>query len=568
MKPYKIFFLSTLLTTTMSLRGQITIGSNLPSTRVALLDLKASQAKDNVLLSSASDENNVTVREGDGGLLLPRVKLMSVNTLEPFIPANDSEFKDNINNLKERLAGLVVYNLTNNGSGAALYPGVYTWNGKKWETTFANEAAAIIKEHPKPFTFCQTGNEEAEKGELEFTFEVDGLGDWTYQWYQVVGRNRHIRVGAPIGNSEEGSTVTAIDDTDKEKTFRPYPLDILKGPTSDANNAGFYQFYCVAKSSLGEELTSNIAEVAVGCGAKNSKGEWISFMCFNLGAGAGIGTASYNGITIQGQKGYTIGAFANAANGTHSYITDEEVVWGDLFQWGRIADGQEKRKSNTELYSGVLIANISDGSLCPDKSIPSPWQQVKSGTPGYGEFIIGNPTWNPIGNSKQIQLWRTGRFVQNDPCAHFLKDNGSYQDFWYNDAEPASKSVCEDTNTSWRLPSQDEWASIYRGGTVSGASGNALANNWDWYDGTATNYSRGYEIKPDGITTTLFLPANGFRHHVNGSLRNQSTEGYYWSVSAFSEDRAYILFFDENKVAPANSATRASGSAIRCVKSD
>ncbi|NDV96128.1 hypothetical protein D0T84_14580 [Dysgonomonas sp. 521] len=573
MKPYKIIFLSALLVTTVSLRGQITFGSEIEPTRAALLDLKARQTSGTV--TSVSDDANITVAEGDGGLVLPRVKLVDITTLEPFIAKDDPEFVNNTNSLKERLAGLTVYNLTDNGPFSKLYPATYTWNGVVWITSRVNTPVATITEPPKAFTFYELGTEEPDP----LTITVEGDGTWEYQWYQVTGNNVHVRIGTPIGGPDtvDGTGATTASFT---------PTGVKKGTTRNANNTGFYKFYCVAKSSLGAELTSDIAEVAVGCGAKNNAGEWISFMCFNLGAGADIGTASYNGITIQEQKEYPIGTFTNNANGVsdqHAYIPGEEKLWGSLFQWGRIADGHELRlftgaggtPTNIQAYSGIAAADIVNGSRCSTGDTSRPYQQIKSGTAGYGKFIYAlappNYNWTPI-SSTADQLWRTGRFVQNDPCAHY-KTDGTYQEFWHNGTDGQNKDVdgvtfseaCGDADTAWRTPSQDEWGSIYRGGTISGDPDNATANTWNWYNGTSSNISRGYEIKPDGETTTLFLPASGYRNHGDGLLYSQGGSSTLRSTSIIGTN-AYTLGLGSTNINPATGNGRAHGFAIRCIK--
>ncbi|NDV97290.1 hypothetical protein D0T84_20640 [Dysgonomonas sp. 521] len=548
--------------------AQVTVGSNITPTRAALLDLKARQTTGK--LPSVTDDANTTVAEGDGGLLLPRVELENLTTLDPFIQSGDADY--NNTQLKLRLAGLMVYNIkeqSHTDPNKILRSGVYVWDGEKWGVEVVNEAASSIVSQPRPFTFYETGKEPQDKS---LTFVVDGPGEWVYQWYQVMGNNIHVSLGTPINKSD--GTVGGIGDTSPTFTpevFRQYASGEYPGITLHGRNSAFYKFYCVATSSEGIVLTSDIAEVAVGCGAKNTNGEWISFMCFNLGA--------ENGITIEQQKNHTIHTFTNATTGKHAYIEGEENVWGSLFQWGRIVDGHEKRLfangdptnikeyNDDELSSVVLLGKRCTGT----SESPRPYYQVnRYDDVWHGKFIYGASNWIPtsVSSASADAMWKSGRFVQNDPCAHY-KIDGNYQEFWY-DGEPDATSypdreACQDTGTFWRTPTQGEWASIYRGGTVPGSSSNAMANTWIWHEGTTTNYSPGYEIKPDGITTTLFLPANGNRSGNDGLLYNQGTEGYYWTVTANSTN-AYHLFFDRGTIAPANSANRSTGIAIRCIR--
>lgn len=542
----------------VSLRSQVTIGSRIEPRRATLLDLKTRQSAEGAI-SSVSDDENVTSGLGDGGLLLPRVKLISISTLEPFIPIDDPDFTANTDNLKERLAGLMVYNITNNGVGSTLYPAVYTWNGAMWVTSQANEAASSITRQPKKFTFYELGTETP----VPLSFIVDGLGTWTYQWYQITGNNVHVRIGTPIGGA---GTISGSGSTTASFT----PTGVIKGTTRNANHTDFYKFYCIAESSLGAHLESNIAEVAVGCGAKNNAGEWISFMCFNLGAD--------NSNTIASQKTYNIGSYINNANnetGQHAYISNEEKLWGSLFQWGRIPDGHELRSftgaggTPTNLIVRDLLSSgdFGNGNSCNTTGISYPYQQVKKSSVGYGNFITGNSNWTLVSQSIADLLWRTGRFVQNDPCARY-KEDGTYQMLWHEGTDRTNDSdACVDSGTSWRTPSQDEWGSLYKGGTISGSCTTATANTWSWYGGTSSpiNTSRGYEIKPDGVTTTLFLPASGYAGSSTGLLYTQGGSGYYWSVS-FISSNAYGMSFGSSNVNPAYNTNRNYGFALRCIK--
>jgi hypothetical protein len=422
---------------------------------------------------------------------------------------------------------------------------------------------------PKAFTFYETGEETVQP----LTFGVSGaVGAVTYQWYQVTGTNVHVRINTPVGQAGTIYTTDATATTAGAKTASFTPGGVIKTTagsksTRYAQNPGFYKFFCEATDSYGKKIQSAIAEVAVGCGAKNNAGEWISFMCFNLGAD--------NNSTIDSQKNYPIGAFTNNANGVtgqHAYIADEEKLWGSLFQWGRIADGHELRSfsgttpTNIEPRGSLATTDIVDGFRCSTSDTQRPYQQVKKGTAWYGKFIYGNAAWTPVAQNISDALWHTSRFVQNDPCAHYKVD-GTYQEFWHEGTNLQNNGdlACTDAGTAWRTPTQDEWSSIYRGGTISGLSTTATANTWVWYSGIATNYSRGYEIKPDGSTTTLFLPASGNRDASNGMLYLQGSNGLYWSTSIISTNVYYLLFYSAN-VAPAQSNSRALGYALRCIK--
>ncbi|MDR1938157.1 MAG: hypothetical protein LBQ73_06650 [Tannerellaceae bacterium] len=116
----KRFFLpAVLLFTAISLQGQVSIGWSGPPAQAGLLELKTQEA----------DAGNVT--SDKGGLLLARVKLADLNTLQPFIDTSDADWTDATTReeLKRRHTGLLVYNLTN---GQGFQQGVYVWDGSKW----------------------------------------------------------------------------------------------------------------------------------------------------------------------------------------------------------------------------------------------------------------------------------------------------------------------------------------------------------------------------------------------------------------------------------------------------
>ena len=543
-----------LLATFTTLQAQVTMGSNIKTTRAALLELKTQQTAGTV--PTVTDDANIT--STTGGLLLPRVKLKNVNTMEPFIADDNTDWLANTSSIKEKLAGLMVYNLTNDGT---FYPAVYTWDGSSWTTSQANPAVSFIKNQPEPFTFYETGLGTA--AGLKMT--VEGPGTWTYKWYQVTGKCIHVRIGAPVGTAGTIYTTPAAANAAGANTSEFKPQAILKGTTFNGNNTGFYKFYCVAESSQGAKLTSDIAEVAVGCGAKDNLGEWVSFMCFNLGAIEH---------TIYAQINHTL-TFSkpNDSDGQHYYIAGEEQVYGDLYQWGRIGDGHEKRGQAQGFVPGSKNPGTNqigygtgpefeDGNtLAATRAYP--WRQVKRGTSHYGKFITTATAqrfnWAHSLPASQIdQLWRTTRFGPNDPCTKFQADGNMLT--YYPPTHPTSTAGGA-ANTAWRTPTQDEWGSIFRGGGISGGRASATANTWVWNPSNGG----GMEIKPDGKKTTLFLPASGYRNYGSGLLYYQGSHGIYWS-SVVHGTNAYNMVFNYSAVQPATNYARGYGLALRCIK--
>jgi uncharacterized protein (TIGR02145 family) len=551
--------------TNTNLSAQVTVGSDIAPIRAALLDLKMKQAGSVV---SVTDETNETAT---GGLLLPRVRLVSTGSLAPLIPSDDADWIANTDNIKERLAGLTVYNI--NYSPPALLQAIYTWDGTHWTTSQINEVSLLVPmKQPAPFTFCETGSESA-----TLTFEVSG-GELplSYQWYQFTSTNLHVTVGDSIKSNSIGAGGSY------QSPSLVLGSGILKGVTDRATNCGFYRFYCVVKDAKGQTLTSDIAEVAVGCGAKNNDGDWLSFMCFNLGA--------EHRISINDQINRPLELYRDSATAEHYYTVDEVKIYGDLFQWGRIADGHEKRNSPNVAYSSSIV--IDQGNRC-GKNVNNvivgdhrPVNQIHpDSAKWYGMFIknANSPyNWTPADPS--IALWRTS-IVYEDPCNRYIPSTGGYQDSWHTgtDGMP-DDAACTDPGAGWRLPSQSEWGEIYKGGVLAGRPEVATANSWKWASvnssikvssspySSKTQYKEdraaGYKIQPDNATTTLFLPAAGFRYHGDAGLYYQSLNAYYWSSSfTTGTSTAQRLSYNNTSVTPGNADYRAYGMAIRCIKS-
>jgi hypothetical protein len=119
----KIILISLVLFISMPiLKSQVTIGSLTEPAKAALLDLKTKNA----------DNDNVTVEANKGGgLVLPRVKLVDENTLQPFISIDGSDWMNQTNrdNAKKVHTGMMVYNLE---TTKGFSKGIYTWNGTQW----------------------------------------------------------------------------------------------------------------------------------------------------------------------------------------------------------------------------------------------------------------------------------------------------------------------------------------------------------------------------------------------------------------------------------------------------
>jgi hypothetical protein len=116
-KNYRYLILIVVFLLTTHLHAQVTIGSSIEPAEGALLDIK----------SYTPDGTNATTDKG--GLLYPRVLLTAKNILDPIIE-NPTEAQ------KKALVGLTVYNVSPSSN---FTPGIYYWDGEKWEKSGAPE---------------------------------------------------------------------------------------------------------------------------------------------------------------------------------------------------------------------------------------------------------------------------------------------------------------------------------------------------------------------------------------------------------------------------------------------
>jgi len=536
MKKQMILVLLLIVSAVMKMNAQVTIGNDTPP--AATLDVVATKT-------------DGTTAEG---FIAPRLTLSQVNVAKAQYGTAQT--------------GAVVYITDYSGGTISGYSDQITcrgyayFNGIYWVGDCAEVKSYVaITSQPKAFTFYEEGTET----EVPLVLHAGGSSTVTYRWYIITGSNIHVRIARPCTASDGAGFNT--------NSFRPRVAGTLNGTnTKTASKNGFYRYYCVATNMEGDSATSEIAEVAVGCGAKDLNGEWISFMCFNLGA---------TRHTITAQQTNSIPFTAdNTAAGRHLKVANEEYTYGNLFQWGRIADGHEKRSAIRNGYSGTETA---DNAVPWSTSTPPtyadgqslgthygyPYQQVPTtNTTFYGKFIrtlsTNEHNWYAAPNSLNIAidlLWRQSTFANNDPCQKIMADGLTYSTFYPTSASNTS------SGTGWRLPTQHEWGNLYRGGTGSGSPTIALANTWDWYqlNSDIRQGAKGMALKPDGATTTLFLPASGYRGASSGELLFQGTHGFYWSASVVGAN-AYGLIFESNNIEPADSSYRGNAWSIRCIK--
>jgi uncharacterized protein (TIGR02145 family) len=283
---------------------------------------------------------------------------------------------------------------------------------------------------------------------------------------------------------------------------------------------------------------------------------YITFQCYNLGA---------EPMRISEQLDYMANPNVNNkwrnTGGASAGTSGNFRVYGDLYQWGRRADGHQKRNAAAYSY-GPYTGALTDGSTGGDLSVS---QIPTDADCCYSKFICSGSTeprdW--ISGGGHSTCW-DGVGSYNPPPANPIKlTNGN--------------DPCPD---GWRVPTRDEWRSIVLGiGTgfdwsgMTAAGENGTYNTWLPVAGSTDGNISWNAEAPDGYivypitggsqtSPALFLPAAGYRYHTTGAwVYNSGSRGYYLSSTTtnllgFNFSSSYIQNINGDK---------SDGRSVRCV---
>jgi len=271
----------------------------------------------------------------------------------------------------------------------------------------------------------------------------------------------------------------------------------LKGITrQNALKIELYAIYNDGAANNGKDmavvLTPTFQDCAC-CGAKISNTGWLTFMCHNLGADENLDPFKWNN-----SKG--------AYNGND--------IKGDIYQWGRINDGHEKR--NSPLSKGKSTSFDANG------------QATESNKKGH--WIYTNPVLNTDSDWRtpsDEQLWTDSRKGKGDPCP-----------------------------PGWKVPSKSQWEAV-------------LAYN------TWTFNEFGYKIG-DALYLPIAGSRHGYNGEIVFS-EDPIAYGYYWSstpqtvkVGSHNNKFGYALYMNKYykgvSIGNPGNTYRKVGFSVRCVE--
>jgi hypothetical protein len=306
-------------------------------------------------------------------------------------------------------------------------------------------------------------------------------------------------------------------------------------------------------------------------------------------------------------------------------LADAFKVFGDYYQWGRVADGHEKRDAaiygNTSSPCSVLDAN---GQVDIATLGGNPYDK-NSTSQQYGHLINSVNSPRDWRTPQKDNLWGNGesRTGQTDNQGGVLYTDGKY--YQNTDWAIPANNPCASMGAGWRVPTQDEWERLanydwnpsINSGNIPLISSTGQANtstnsapltwvpvangkastSWttypalqlggyavyktaDWQDAIdGGGYLNGVDWLDSGNTKRLydadapepllFLPAAGI--HAD-AFYHRGIWGEYWSSTTNSPNVCYLRFMgdsssqDDVEINVYNH--RAMGMSVRCVKNN
>ncbi|GHV28395.1 hypothetical protein FACS1894176_10920 [Bacteroidia bacterium] len=310
-----------------------------------------------------------------------------------------------------------------------------------------------------------------------------------------------------------------------------------------------------------------------------------SFMTYNLGADPS------KSIKEQLETVTTIsGSYATQAAAAAAGIP---AIYGSFYQWGRTSDGHQ------DIWSAVSSATTGVAESSLDGN-----HQVLSTVAEYGKFIRNTADWiADAGSSTNFHLYpdrwdgsgsaysastsanlpitHTPNKVKNgnDPCPDGFKVPS--RDNWTSIVDgvgPLTLIIYSFAAPDKEYLGVNRWVLVAKNDNLTTAIHGASLDGVQAQTGGVLIYPpKSPDFNPTAVAPSrsdytdepaLFLPAAGYRNYSSGLLGNGSSNGNYWSSTAYSNasvSSAYYLNFSSSNVSSTSNTGRAYGYSVRCV---
>ena len=231
---------------------------------------------------------------------------------------------------------------------------------------------------------------------------------------------------------------------------------------------------------------------------------------------------------------------------SYNPATDTKFVWSSTLQNGWWANDEQ---NNSNLWGN----GCGLGNGCP--------------TPGAAAGTNACPTTNPttcFGGNKNVSK------RPNDPCPVGYRVPTQHE--WAllgweggNSTANTNDQNASITNDITVSKSGLVWVRVVNGlinssWAANNMCGYALYTQAEWNSGKPTSDL----TASDAPNPLLFLPAAGYRHHIDGYVKYVGTIGHYWSTTV-SGTFSYYLNFMSSYMKVSDSNHRANGFSVRCV---
>ncbi|GHS99036.1 hypothetical protein FACS189421_08740 [Bacteroidia bacterium] len=320
-----------------------------------------------------------------GALLLPNVDTLRTSIATP-------------------VAGMQVYRPADNK--------VYVYDGTSWKASASvgvGVGAPVITTQPKAFSFSRLRDTNGDPSGPSAAAAIANIGKLTveavgdglqYQWYE-----KSTNKNAP------DTKLTGTSATTNEYVYSAADI-----PDVNVANWGMKSYYVVVSDANGNSVTSAIADVALGCGAKTATGGWLKFQCYNLGA-----TTTGSPFVFDAN---ILGEFHQWGRPGAAERTNTETEWTNAtaypYDW-KIPNGYDTPFTNAYHQDDYLWRNHKNGANDP---CPDGWHVPSQSA--FGAIFKGTADADVPANATANTWTATGNFVDvTGTGGYAIKPDGS-----------------------------------------------------------------------------------------------------------------------------------------------